>query len=201
MRSHLLAALLACALAPAARANKPIVLYLNDVKIEGTDGLRGQTFTNVDVKFDDNGDVRIVAKGYKVTTTAPATVPPAPAAAGQHRFWIATVQPRTGYAQWDIDVYINNTFIKKFRSKDADPIHEITQFLRPGTNIVHFKARKDESGDRLSQSPTDYFELVIGDGEKRAGQVMLNKISAYRRTAAETGGFDSEVQVTLADRP
>ena len=43
-----------------------------------------------------------------------------------------------------------------------------------------------------SSSPNDYFELVIGDGENRAGQVMLSKITAYRRTAAESGTFNAE---------
>jgi hypothetical protein len=117
-------------------------------------------------------------------TTAPIT--------GRH-FWIATVQPpeHTGFAQWDVDVYVNQVFVKRFRSKDPEPIHEITRFLRPGANLVHFSPRK-QAGDRLSASPNDFFELVIGDGEMRAGQVMLNKVVDYRRTAAETAAADTE---------
>jgi hypothetical protein len=199
MRSHLALALLAPLLAAPAAA-RPITVWLNDVRLEGTDGLRGQTFTNVDVRFDEAGDLRIVAKGYKISQSQPATpTGPATASAGAHRFWIASMQPRQGAAQWDIDVYINQTFIKKFRSKDAEPIFEITRFLKPGTNTIHYKARKAD-GERVSASPTDYLELVVGDGEMRAGQVMLNRITSYRRTAAESGSFDNEATLELASQ-
>ena len=86
-----------------------------------------------------------------------------------------------------------------FRSKDAEPIFELTRFLKPGANLIHFSAAK-EPGPRTSLSPTDYFELVIGDGEMRQGQVMLNKVTSFRRTAAETGTFDAETTLNLTAR-
>ena len=159
--------------------------------------------------------MRITAKGYKITSSEPASLPSsAPSGgggggaaggavqSGEHHFYIATMQPggRTGMAQWDIDVYINQTFVKKFRSKDPEPISDITRFLKPGANVIHFTAKK-EDGERLSASPNDFFELVVGDGEMRAGQVMLNRITSYRRTAAETGQFNSETTVNLASAP
>jgi hypothetical protein len=191
-------------------------VFVNDVKV---DGLSNQTFRNVDVVFDENGDVRIIARGYKISTvesdpkpekpaapststpsSTPSTAQPTPGATqGGHRFYIATMQPpgRTGTAQWDIDVYINQTFVRKFRSKDPEPVFEISRFLKPGPNVVHFTAKKEE-GERLSTSPNDFFELVIGDGEMRAGQVMMNRITSYKRTAAEVGGFNSETTLNVA---
>src|SRR4051794_18939818 len=107
--------------ASTASARAPSV-YINNVKV---DGLTGQSLTNVDVTFDEHGDVRITAKGYKVQSSE-AEKPPAGAAvtaSAGHRFYIATMSPpgRTGMAGWEIDVYINQTFVKKFRSKDPDP--------------------------------------------------------------------------------
>lgn len=194
---RLLAGAVVVGSAASAHARTPSV-YINNVKV---DGLAGQTLTNVDVTFDEHGDVRITAKGYKVQSSEPekpAATSPVSAASG-HRFYIATMSPpgRTGMAQWEIDVYINQTFVKKFRSKDPDPIFDITRFLKPGANVIHFTAKKEE-GDRASTSPNDYFELVLGDGEMRAGQVMLNRISSYRRTAAESGTFNSETTLDLA---
>jgi hypothetical protein len=185
-----------CALSSSALA-RPTSVYFNNVRV---DGLRNQSFTGVDVKFDENGDLYITAKGYKVTSVEPEKPTGPPTASGAHHFFIATMQPRVGAAQWDVDIFINKTFVHRFRSKDPEPVLEITRFLKPGSNVIHYQAKK-EDGDRISTSPTDYFELVVGEGEMRTGQVMLNRLTAYRRTAAETGAFDSEVTIEVAALP
>lgn len=51
---------------PALAQPRPVHIYLNDVRLEGGE-LRGQTLTGVDVRFEDNGDIRILARGYRVT--------------------------------------------------------------------------------------------------------------------------------------
>jgi hypothetical protein len=168
-------------------------VFFNDVRV---DGLKNQSFSNVDVKFDENGDIRITAKGYKITSVEPGGNTPSAPSTGAKHFYIATMQPRVGAAQWDVDVFINKVFVKRFRSKDPEPVFEITKWLQKGQNTIHYQAKKAD-GDRLSTTPNDYFELVVGDGEMRAGQVMLNKITSYRRTAAEVGSFDSEVNIEV----
>jgi hypothetical protein len=196
MRPLVLLGFVLLALPSPAAARTPSI-YINDVKV---DGLRGQTLTSVDVLFDDNGDIHITAKGYKITALdAPKSAAPATPQATGHHYYIATQQPpgRDGVAQWDIDLYVNKVYVHRFRSSDAEPLFEITRFLKPGTNTFHFTPRK-EGGDRRSNSPNDYFELVVGNGEMRAGQVMMNKLTAYRRTAAESSAEDSETTLELA---
>ncbi|MSP61636.1 MAG: hypothetical protein EXR72_15140 [Myxococcales bacterium] len=193
--AHLLVAL---SLEGRAAAEPRPSIFINDVKVEG---LRGQRFTSVDVLFDDRGDLRIIAPGYRVTTvdsnSAPALAAAQKAAAATaaakegHRFYIATVQPKVGAAQWDIEVHINQVFVKKFRSREAEPLHEITRYLRPGANLIHFTARREE-GDLRSHAASDWFELAVGEGTEVKGQMSLQKLTSYRRTAAETGTYNGE---------
>ena len=198
-----LVAALAAFAAPA-RAQRGLGVYLNDVKLEGGE-LRGQTLTGVDVRFDDNGDVHIVAKGYKVTSDAPPpppagtrpAKPAAPPALTKRYFIAASPQVHPGAAQWEIDVFVNQVFVKRYRSKDADPILEVTRQMRPGANVVHFTARKDP-GERISTSPLDALELVIGDGDLNGGQLLLNRLASYRRTAAEIGGYNTDITIDLS---
>lgn len=186
-------------------ARSPAV-YINGVRV---DGLTGQSLTNVDVQFDEHGDVRITARGYQVksseedaTTPSAAASPSAPAVSagsGARRFYVASVWPagRAGMAGWDIDLYVNQAFVRKFRSRDPEPLLEITRWLRVGANSLRFVARREE-GQRASNSPADFFELVVGDGESRAGRVLLNKLGAFRRSAAESGTLSGELNLTVA---
>jgi hypothetical protein len=181
MKKSLLVACVLGTVAPAfARAP---AIYINDVR---ADGIKNTTLSGVDIRFDDNGDIRITAKGYNVTQALPPASPN-----GGKQYFIATVQPHIGAAQWDIDVFINKTFVHRFRSKDAEPVFEITRYLKTGTNVIHYQATK-QAGDRTSTSPNDYLELVVGDGDVHQGKVTVNKMATYRRTAAETGTFTSE---------
>src|SRR5437773_7382155 len=93
-------ALLLAALGPGAAFARSPSVYINNVKV---DGLSGQTLTGVDVTFDANGDVRITAKGYKITSSEPASPPSSGGGgggaaggavqSGEHHFYIATMQP------------------------------------------------------------------------------------------------------------
>ena len=53
------------------------------------------------------------------------------------------------------------------------------------------------ANDRLSQSPTDHFTLIVGDGEIAQGQLLMTPIATYRRTAAETGGYVTDISLEL----
>lgn len=67
---------------PALAQPRPLHVYLNDVRLEGGE-LRGQTLTGVEVRFEDNGDIRILARGYRVTADAPGGVTTSPPPSAQ----------------------------------------------------------------------------------------------------------------------
>ncbi len=198
MRSPLL---ITCALtmASAPALAGPPAVYINGVRV---DGLHGVSLSQVDVKFEDNGDIRITAPRYKIE---PAAAPPASASAGApapstargKRFFIVPQpQARPGAAQWDIDVQVNGAFVARLRSRDPAPYVEITSFLRKGQNQIVYLAHK-ESGERVSVSPENVFEIDLGDGDLVDGRPSIARLNAYRLTAAETGERKTEFALEL----
>ncbi len=186
-------------------------IYINGVKVDGAVNLR---LTGVDVDIDAQGDVRIAAKNYKVNlaeeptgattpratpTTlraTPTTTPPSPPRPiGARRYYVFT---RTqGDAQWDIDVYVNGSLVRRFGSRAMVPPVEITRLMPPGDNAVRVRAVKQE-GERTSMSPADYLEVVLGEGQPQgSGQTEIEKLFSYRRTAVEAGLFVNDATVTL----
>src|SRR5262252_11060379 len=162
--------LLAARLAAAQAVN----VYLNDVKLD-RGSVHDVTLNGVDVRFDERGDVHIVARGYKITaTTVSQTV--TPPLGGRHYYLVPSPQRRNGAAQWDVDVYINQTYVHRFRSRVPDPYVEVTRFLHAGANSVTFVAQK-EPGPRGSTSTDDVFELGIGRGELDGGRLAFEPLA------------------------
>ncbi|HZS36243.1 MAG TPA: hypothetical protein VFF06_05425 [Polyangia bacterium] len=165
---------------------------MNEVKID-QGSVKGATMRGVDVTFDERGDVHITARGYKVTAESQAPEPPL---GGRHYYLVPSAQRRVGAAQWDVDVYINEVFVHRFRSKIPEPFVEVTRFIKPGANAVQFTWRKDD-GARVSTSRDDVFELKIGTGEFLAGVLQLNAITAVKHNAFETGTFKTDVSIEV----
>ena len=173
-------------------------VYFNGVKLEPHVVVRNQTFGNCEVRFDLEGNIYITAKGYKVSlspsgnepagaTTAPPTDAPARVT---KRYWLVAPQGRRGVVQYDIDVFLNGTLVKRIRSTDDKAILEVTRYVRPGANAVRVIATKNLGNKRLSSSPQDVMEVVLGEGIVGGGTVTIDRaLVSYRRTAAETGNF------------
>lgn len=191
-------------------------LFLNGVEVEG---LSNQTFSSCEVRFDQEGNVWITAKGYAVkvggktakpipgktapagagsgstgstTATTPASgddATPAPGAKLTKRYWIVSMQPRVGAAQYDVNVFINGKFVRKIRSKDAQTVVDITDHVKVGKNLLQFAATKNygESGKRFSSSPEDTFRVLVGEGAMGKGSVMISApLAEMTRNASET---------------
>jgi len=182
-------------------------IFLNGVNI---DGLRGQTFERCKtVKIDERGDVHLDCPGYQVETQKPAApavpasartapaAPAAPAAAITKRYWLVTEQTEQGAAQYDMDVFINSKWLRKFKSGESQVVLEITKFMNPGPNKLIFAATKQiEGGQRKSASPTAYLKAMVGEGEAGGNNVMIdNLLLEVKRTAAEVENINQEFTV------
>jgi hypothetical protein len=200
MRRTLL--LLACLLAPLCDAAPGYAgnVYINDEKVETL--AKEVVLKNVDVRIDVKGNVFISAKGVKVITTGDKAPPPDKAAEAdvQKRYYMVTMQNRTGATQYKVDLFLNRKWVKQVHSKNAQEIFEITRYLKSGPNAVNLVATKDYAGGpRISSSAADYYDVIIGEGSESQGRIMLTKkLVEFRRTAEETdnrqGAYSIEVK-------
>jgi len=173
-------------------------VYFNGVKLESNVVLRNQTFPACEVRFDASGNVYITAKGYKVALSssgneAPSTAAPAadePPAKVTKRYWLIGTQTKRGLVQYDIDVFVNGSFVKRVRSGDDKTVLDVTRHIRPGINAVKVIATKNLGNRRASSSPQDVMEVVVGEGVVGAGTITIDRpVVTYRRSAAEMGNF------------
>jgi hypothetical protein len=172
-------------------------VYLTGVQLDASVVLTQQTFPACEVKFDENGDVWIVVKGVKIALQTQGMVSEKMVAETAavpvsltKRYWLVSPQVKRGLVQYDIDVFMNGTWIKKVRSGDDKVVMDITKNVRPGENRLRLVATKNMGDRRVSSSPADTMEIVLGEGTVGGGTVMVDKpIVVYRRTAHETQNF------------
>ncbi len=170
-------------------------VFLNGVNI---DGVTGQTFDACSVTIDDKGNIYILAKGYEVQSSAPkpntkmaeADAPPEPVT---KRFFLVSEQNVTGMSQYDIDVFINSTWIKRLGADEPQVVLEISKHLHKGKNSVHFMATKNLKEARKSTAAAHYVKIHVGEGNMGGNNVMLEEsLIEYTRTAAEMQKFDDD---------
>jgi len=193
-------------LAPAGTAHAA-QLVVNGVPIGRVDltvqGLEGITFEKcTSVKIESGGDVRVDCPGYDLQAAAPAPgadarkVPDAVPGRISRRYWVVTEQSQKGATQFDIDLYVNSKWIKRFKSDDDPVVLEITKNLLPGRNRLLFAATKNLGAGRRSTSAQAFFRVVVGEGEVGGQNVLIdNPLVEVRRTAAETENVTEEREV------
>lgn len=171
-------------------------VYLNGTRI---DGVTNQKFENVTVEIDAHGNVHITAKGYAVQgpqvgakangqkTTGPVGQPPT------KRYWVVT-EKIPGKTKYDVDLYVNGKWVRKFLDDEKHTVLEVTSFLKTGPNRLVFRAKKN-----MGEAPTGvqsakyYFRIVVGEGKQGGRNVMITRtLVDYRRTAIETKDFSDE---------
>lgn len=191
-------------------------IFLNGVKLEDHVAIAPQTFAGCDVRFDEAGDIHITAKGYKISSggttgtalptppptpapppsppppaaRAPAAPPPPPPAArptGPRQTWLVSRETMKGATQYEVDVYINDAFVKKVRSTEDPVVLDVSKFVVNGENKVRMVAMKQIGERRVSQSAADTLEISIGQGSAGGGTVTIDKVlCTFRRNAGET---------------
>jgi hypothetical protein len=172
-------------------------IFLNGTRI---DGVTNQKFEKCTVTIDAKGNVLIDAPGYAVGgdatkgQTSTANVP----AAASKRYWLIKEENYPGKTQYDIDIYINSVWFKRIHSDDEQVVQEITKYLRPGSNVIHFAATKNIGKQRKSFSKQVYMRIIIGEGNIGGNNVMIeNPLVQYTRTADETQNFNDEFTISV----
>jgi hypothetical protein len=167
-------------------------IYMNGVKVSG---LKGQTFQGCTVRFDENGHVHITAPGYKVERVDDGgkSTPPK---SGSKYFLVSWPSKPQGYAQYDVDVYINGKWLRKIRNHEGQVIQEISRQISPGKVVVYFAATKS-SDKRLSSAAAHQTRVIIGTGTAGGGTVNITTtLAEFTVSADKTANFGREVTFT-----
>ena len=131
----------------------------------------------------------------------PGAAPAVPGAVAppklQRRYFLATQQSQADGTQYDVEVFINASWIRVIRSGEPQVVQEVTRFMRPGQNRVTLVASK-----KLNGSPRRYYssdvtlKVVVGEGNVGGDHVMIDDpLVIMTRTAAETEDKTEEYTV------
>jgi inhibitor of KinA sporulation pathway (predicted exonuclease) len=103
------------------------------------------------------------------------------------RYFLATEQSLPDGTQYDVEVFINASWIRVVKSSDPQVVTEITRYLRPGANKVTLSCAKKLQGvERHSTSPGVTLKVVVGAGNVGGDHVMIDDpLAVMTRTAAE----------------
>ena len=184
--------------------------FINGVDLTDTE-IVGQSFANCAVRFDEKGDVHIVAKGFKVAkqpvgrkpgarakTRAKTRTEPPPAPRNRavrkltRRYFLTSHESQRGATQYDIQVRINDRRVTTIRSNAARAAIDITSFVRPGKNAVQLLATKRKHDPRRSSSANHKLVITVGEGRISDGTVTVTRaLFDYTRSAAETASFNN----------
>lgn len=154
-------------------------VYFNGVKVDPR-SLKGNTFREVDITVDPNGDIRIDAPRYKIEVQG-STEAGEPVAAGQ--YWLV-VQDDNSQGH-NIDIVVNERIAKTITSGSGPVVFDLAPFLREGSNEVRINAQPGAvpSGGDLT--------IYVGQGSNDSGTVVMKRPDiAYSRGASDppTGG-------------
>jgi len=168
-------------------------VFLNGVNI---DGVASQKFENCTVEIDAQGNVHIKAKGYQVKQASPGTgaaTPTTSSGVRSRRYWVVTEKNFPGMTQYDIDIFINSVWVRRITSEEEQVVFEVTKYVKPGRNTIHFTSTKNFGATRKSHSPHHYFKIILGEGNVGGDNVMIdNPLVEYKRTAAESRTYNDD---------
>ncbi len=183
-------------------------VFLNGVNVDGA--VLTQKFERCTVTFDGKGNVLIDAPGYAIQSVsppaaaAPAAAPAAPAVAAapgvlSKKYFVVSEQSMPGMTQYDIDLYINSKWVRKFHSDDDQIVTEVTQYIHPGANTILFMAKKNIVGARKAFSPAATYTITLGEGDASGDKVVIDDpLLTYKRSADQMD--DGSQQFTVDGR-
>ena len=185
-------AILGAALFAAGSAGAASV-YLNGVQV---DGLANQKFSGATVSFDEKGNVHVDVSGIEVKTLTAGSSPAAAPARPSKHYFLVPQQAVLGMSGYDIDVFVNGTWVTRFRgAEEANPL-DVSKYVVAGANKILFTARKSK-GERKSFSPEHTFTVMLGEGTAGGDQVIIdNPLLTFKRTAAQADDVTEEQSFT-----
>lgn len=143
-------------------------LYINDVRVDPA-SVSGVLLEKVDVTFDEKGNTRISAPGYKIKLVdRPAKPKNAKADNGvpQAKYWLVTQDNQSG--GHTVNVFVNGKKVATLRSGGEPVIRDLAEHLRVGDNeIVVRSTSVDTSGGS--------FYVFLGEGVDDDGTVRIDK--------------------------
>ncbi len=179
-------------------------VYVNGVNVEGA--ALNQKFDRCTVTFDGKGNVMIDAPGYSIQSvtppsaaneTAPAATAVVQAGLLTKKYFVVSEQSMQGMTQYDIDLYINAKWVRKFRSDDDQIVTEVTQYIHPGVNKLLFVAKKNVVGARKAFTPAATYMVTLGEGDANGDKVVIdNPLLTYKRSADQMDDASQEYTVT-----
>jgi hypothetical protein len=103
------------------------------------------------------------------------------------RYFLATEQSQPDGTQYDVEVFINASWIRVVKSADPQVVTEITRYLRPGPNKVTLSCTKRLQGvERRNYAADVTLRVVVGAGNVGGDHVMIDDpLAVMTRTAAE----------------
>lgn len=192
--------LLATLLAPAAAHARSVFLNTQNI-----DSVRSQTFENVTVEIDGNGNVVIKSDAYKIEKAAvPTVVPESKPETFANiprgiRYWLVSEENAPGMSQYEFDVFVNGQLAKTVKSGEGQIVEDVSKWVVAGAqNTVTITARKVFGTARKSESKDMFLRVYVGKGAlNESGAIVIDNPDVdYRRTAADVQNFADQLTFT-----
>lgn len=118
---------------------------------------------------DGPAETRRTGRTADPAAAAPADPPPGPAAAAARpaaprlaqRYWFIAHPSEPGTFPYDVELYVNGRFVRRFRSEESTTELELTSKLVPGVNKLLLAPSRNQRSLRPGQS----FAFVVRSGE------------------------------------
>jgi len=176
--------------------------------VKGLENISFEKCTNV--KVEPNGDVKIECPGYDLRSQLPPEAlepPPKPVTPPKEllgkvskRYWLVTSQTQPpGMTQFDVDLYVNGKWVRRFKNDEGTAVVEITKHMVPGANKIILAGTKNLIGGRKSTSADAQYRFVIGEGDIQGANLRIDKVLLdAKRTAAETENVNDEKDINAS---
>lgn len=162
-------------------------IFLNGVEVGGM--LKGRSFTQTSVKFDEQGNLHISAPGYSIKVeqpAAPPTTPPghtnviapppadtqikaprmAPATAG--RYWMVVDVPMIGH--YRIRATMNGRVVAELDGRQSQHVKELTGYVTTGDNEVELTFMPLPDAPKITGVKA--MKVMLGRGSEEAGDTL-----------------------------